>query len=426
MNGPSPLYAQTAGAPVAAPELTGDVHVETVIVGAGFTGLSAALHMAEAGHAVAVLDAHEPGWGASGRNGGQVNCGLKPDPDAIAQQVGGEAGERLVQAAWSAPDLVFSLIAGHAIDCEARRGGTLRAAADARDLPALARLASQCAARGMGTALLDAAETAARSCSARYRASLFDRRGGQVNPLAYARGLARAAQRLGARIHAHSPARRLQATGRGWEVATPAGTVRADRVVLATNGYTDGLWPALRRSVVPVYSAIIASSVLPEALLATILAQGEVLYELGALTTYYRIDAQGRLLIGGRSQLHDARGPACFAFLARHAVWLWPELRGIGWEYGWNGQLAMTTDHLPHWHEPAPGVIACLGYNGRGIAMATLLGRELARRAQGVAADAILLPATTIRPIPLHVGWRAAVSARLICGRVRAAAAGRS
>ena len=422
MSGPSPLYAQDV-VRVAAPPLVGEARVETLVIGAGFTGLSAALHLAEAGQSVAVLDTHEPGWGASGRNGGQVNPGLKSDPDAVARRFGGERGERLVHAAWNAPDLVFSLVAQHAIDCAAVRGGTLRAAGSARDVAGLRRLASQCAARGMDVALLDAEATAARTGTTRYPAALLDRRGGQLNPFAYATGLARAAQGFGARLHAQSAALRLQRVGTGWQVTTAQGMVTADHVVIATNGYSGDLWPKLRQSVVPVYSAIIASAPLPDAERRAILAQREVLYELGEITTYYRIDAQGRLLIGGRSQLRDLAGPDAFPFLARHARSLWPGLAGTRWEHGWNGQLAMTTDHYPHWHEPVPGVIACLGYNGRGIAMATLLGRELARRLQGAEPEALLLPAGPIRPIRLHRAWRAAVTARLVYGRVRAATA---
>ncbi len=422
MNGPSPLYARDAPA-VSAPALRGEARTGTVIVGAGFTGLSAALHLAEAGRAVIVLDAHAPGWGASGRNGGQVNPGLKPDPDEVARDIGGARGERLVQAAWDAPDLVFALIERHGIACDAARGGTLRAATRPEDCAALRSLAAQCDARGMDTALLDADATAARTGTPRYLGALLDRRGGQVNPLAYARGLALAAQRLGATLHAGSAARAIRRAGGGWQVDTDGGSVQADRVVIATNGYTDGLWPKLRRSIVPVYSAIIASTVLPEARRRTILAGREVVYELGEVTTYSRVDASGRLLVGGRSQSRHLAGPACFGFLARHAAGLWPDLAGIGWEHGWNGQLAMTTDHYPHWHEPAPGVLACLGYNGRGVAMATLLGRELARRAQGLAADALLLPASPIRPIPLHPAWPVGVAARLLYGRARAAKA---
>ena len=410
---PASTYAEDAPPTPPAPALRGTCRADVAVVGAGITGLSAALHLAEAGAAVAVLDRVGPGWGASGRNGGQVNPGLKLDPDEIAR-IG---GERLVHDVWTAPDLVFALIERHRIACEAARGGTLRAAAATADLPALQSLGEQCARRALGTTLLDAGAIAARTGATQYRAALFDPRGGQLNPLAYTRGLAAAAARLGVALHGDSAVTRLERAPFGWRLHGAGFSLDADTVVLAGNGYTDGLWPKLARSIVPVFSAIVASAPLPPPLRASILAAREVLYELGAVTTYYRVDAAGRLLIGGRSRSCDLSGPAAFPFLARHAERLWPALRGIGWTHGWNGQLAMTTDHLPHWHEPAPGLLACLGYNGRGVAMATLMGRELARRATGMAAADLLLAASAVHPIPLHRFWKLGVGARIAWGR---------
>lgn len=418
MSGPSPLYAETAPAFDAAPPLQGRQQAAVAVVGAGFTGLSTALHLAEAGIDVVVLDRHAPGWGASGRNGGQVNPGLKPDPDQVEARFGKGVGARLVQAAWAAPELVFELVRRHGIACEAVQGGTLRAAVAERDMAGLRRLAMQCQARDMDVALLEADAIAADAGSRRYRGALLDRRGGQLNPLAYARGLAGAARAAGARLHAASPATSLARTAGGWRITTPDGLLDAGQVVLATNGYTDRLWPKLARSIVPVYSAIVASAPLPEALRQSILCSRQVLYELGHVTTYYRIDEAGRLLIGGRSRSRDLDGPRALGFLSRYATRLWPALRGIRWEHGWNGQLAMTTDHYPHLHEPAPGLLACLGYNGRGVAMATLLGRELARRVGGVATEELLLPPTPIRPIPLQAAWPIGVAWQVARGRV--------
>ena len=208
----------------------------------------------------------------------------------------------------------------------------------------------------------------------------------------------------------------LTRAGDGWAVATPGGTVTAERVVLATNGYTGGLWPGLARSVVPVFSAIVASAPLPPALAETILDGRGVLYELGEVTTYYRVDGSRRLLVGGRSRSRNLAGPAAFPFLSDYACRLWPAMRGVAWTHGWNGQLAITPDHLPHWHAPAEGVLACLGYNGRGVAMATVMGREVARHLRGAAP---LIPFTPIRPIAMHGLWKLGVAARLAYGRAR-------
>ncbi|WP_323990016.1 FAD-dependent oxidoreductase [Nguyenibacter sp. L1] len=415
---PASLYAETARAAAPTPALAADIAVGTVLIGGGITALSAALHLAEAGHDVAVLEANVPGWGASGRNGGQVNPGLKPPPSQVERDFGPERGGRLARAAWNAPDLVFELIARHAIDCAPARGGTLRAATADDQVPALRQLAEECRARGGPVVWLDRAEIAARTGATHYRAGLLDARGGQVNPLGYARGLAEAAMRRGAGIYGGTRALSVRRIGGCWHVGTRDGSVRAERVVFATNGYADGLWDRLRRSVVPVSSAILATAPLPEAARARILAAREVLYELGEITTYYRIDDAGRLLIGGRSQCGERSGPDAFPFLKRHALRLWPFLSDVAWTHGWNGRVAVTLDHYPHWHEPLPGILACVGYNGRGIAMATLLGREIARRALAAAAEEMLLPPGALRPIACHGAWPIGVSAKILQGRV--------
>lgn len=409
---PPSLYAETARAAPPTPPFAGQLRVAVAIVGGGYTGLSTALHLAEAGTECVLLEANEPGWGASGRNGGQVNPGLKPDPDAVERSHGAAA----VALAYAAPDDVFALVARLGIDCDAVQGGTYRAARGAADVAGLERLAAQCQRRGMPVRLLNGAAMAAAAGTGRYRAGLLDPRGGQLNPLGYARGLAAAALRAGAAVHGGSRVVSLTRQGDGWAVATPGGTVLAERVLLATNGYTDALWPGLARSVVPVFSAIVASAPLPPALRDRILAGGAVLYELGEVTTYYRLDPQGRLLMGGRSRSRVLAGPDAFRFLSDYAVRLWPELRGVGWTHGWNGQLAVTRDHTPHLHAPAEGLLCCLGYNGRGVAMATVLGRELARHLRG---GALPWPATPIRAVPLHRFWRQGVAARIAYGRLR-------
>jgi len=165
-----------------------------------------------------------------------------------------------------------------------------------------------------------------------------------------------------------------------------------------------------------VFSAIVASAPLPPSLRTRILPHGAVLYEVGEVTTYYRLDAGGRLLMGGRSRSRTLAGPQAFRFLSDYALRLWPELRGVSWTHGWNGQLAVTPDHMPHLHAPAEGLLCCLGYNGRGVAMATALGRELAGDLRG---GKLPWPAAPIRAVPLHRFWKAGVAARLGYGRLR-------
>ena len=416
---PPSLYAETAIPPPPLLPLVGRAQAGVVIVGGGITGLSSALHLAERGADVLLLEAHQPGWGASGRNGGHVNPGLKPDPDDVERDFG-EFGRRMVRFSYAAPAALFDLVERYQLRCEARQAGTLRAATGPGTLADLQNLAAQYTARGIAADLLDGEAAFLATGTRRYAGILRDPCGGSVNPLGYARGLAHAAIAAGARIHGGSPAVRLARTATGrWQVDTPHGSVIADRLVIGTNGYTDRLWPGLKQTVVPVWSGITATESLPDALARQIMPQGGVLYELGSITVYYRLDIGNRLLIGGRSRLQDMRGPDGFRYLQRYAVKLWPALRNVAWTHGWNGQLGMTADHYPHLHEPEPDVLMALGYNGRGVAMATAMGRLIARRIDGEPADALEMPFTGIKPIPFHGLWPLAVQGRLAWGRLQ-------
>ena len=416
---PPSLYAGTAPPARPTPPLEGDHDCAVAVVGAGYTGLSAALHLAEQGTDVAVLEAAEPGWGASGRNGGQVNPGLKDDPDAVEARFGPELGPRMVAMAYAAPDLVFELIERHDIACATLRSGTIRAAYVARDVPAIRTSFEQCARRGMPVELLEGARLQEATGSTRYIAAMLDRRGGQLEPLAYARGLAAAALRAGARIHGATRVTRLARESDGWRLETLRGVVRAGQVILATNGYTDDLWPGLRRSIVPVFSAITASEPMPEALARQVLPTRSSLYEVGRITVYVRVDSANRLLIGGRSVQREVTRAEKLRHLSAYAARLWPGTPALRWTHGWAGRLAITTDHYPHLHEPAPGLLAALGYNGRGVAMATMMGRQLARRVLGTTPVELDMPATEIRAIPFHAFWRLGVEARILAGRLQ-------
>ncbi|MXP62884.1 FAD-binding oxidoreductase [Roseomonas sp. M0104] len=416
---PPSLYAETAAPGFPAPPLEGEHRVPVAIVGGGFTGLSTALHLAEQGVAPTLIEASEPGWGASGRNGGQVNPGLKWDPDQVQADFGPELGARMIALSYGAPELVFDIIRRHQITCDARQQGTLRAAITPANASAVQATAAQCIRRGMPVEYLDRAAVAALTGTDRYAGAMLDRRGGDLNPLSYARGLARAAAQRGARIHGATPALSLAREGALWRIATPQGSLLAEQVVLATNGYTGDLWPGLRRSLAPVFSSIAATAPLPDAVARSILPLRGSVYESGNITVYYRLDQANRLLMGGRGPQRPMQDTGPVQYLLRYAERLWPALKGATWTHGWNGQLAMTQDHYPHLHEPAPGLLAALGYNGRGVAMATAMGGQLARRLLGTPAEALDMPLRPIRPIPFHRFWRLGVAATVAKGRVK-------
>lgn len=412
------LYRDTAEPAVPTPPLEGDARADVAVVGGGITGLSTALHVAEKGAKVILLEAEEPGWGASGRNGGQVNAGLKFDPDVVERDHGADLGRRMNALAGSAPTFVFDLVKRHAIRCDARQNGTLRAAVGARHAAAIRNSVDQQAGRGAPVEYLERDAVARATGTDRYLAAMLDRRGGDLNPLSFARGLARAAMGAGAAVHCGTRVSGLTGAGGSWHLHTGRGTVTADQVVLATNGYTDDLWPRLRRTIVPLFGAIAASAKLPPEIAQAIMPGRSVLYESGAITVYYRVDNEQRLLIGGRGPMREVGAPAEIPHMVAYARKLWPILQSVEWPYAWGGRLAMTADHYPHVHEPAHGVLACLGYNGRGVALATSMGSQLAQRLlkPSIAID---MPVTTIKTIGLHALWPIAVRAAIAHGRLR-------
>jgi glycine/D-amino acid oxidase-like deaminating enzyme len=416
---PPSLYADTAAPAPHTPKLDGDRTASVVIVGGGFTGLSAALHLAEKGVDVVVLEANEPGWGASGRNGGQVNPGLKHDPDTVEADFGPDLGARMVALSGNAPNLVFDLIQRHQVSCSALQSGTLRSAITARGQREVTASAEQWIRRGAPVSVVERGEIAAVTGTQRYHGAMLDRRGGQVNPLGYARGLARAAMHQGAAVHGGTRVRQLRKAGASWVVETDSGAVTADKLILATNGYTDGIWPGLRRSLVPLFSAIAATEPLPVAVVESVMPSRSSLYEIGNITVYYRFDPDNRLLIGGRSVQRDVTAPETLHYLTQYAARLWPVLKDARWTHGWSGRLAYTPDHYPHIHEPDEGVLVCLGYNGRGVAMSSAMGPELARRTIGGRAKDIDMPITTIKEMPFHALWQSGVAARIAYGRIR-------
>ncbi len=395
------LWSVTAAVGPSLPQLAEPVTSQVAVVGAGYTGLSAALHLAEAARDVVVLDAVDVGEGASGLNGGQVVPGLKPDPDELVRLFGAR-GEAVVATVGAGPDLVFELIGKHAIDCDASRTGWIQPAGSQAALAAVAERVRQWQARGAPVALLSAKETAQLTGSERYCGGWLDRRGGTVQPLSYVRGLARAAQRAGARIFTHSPAVKLDPVGRSWRLTTPNGSVEAATIVLATDAYTDGLVSGLRRSIVAIPSLQVATAPIPEALRATILPGGQSASDTQRLLRYFRLDSTGRLVMGTRGSFGDTPQAFAASHHYRAVSEIYPQLAGSAYEYHWGGLVAMTPDGLPRLCEVAPGVLAGLGYNGRGVAMATQMGRLLAQWILAGSAADLGFPVAPLRPIPLH------------------------
>lgn len=396
------LWAATAPALAPQAPLQHTLRTDVLVIGAGYTGLSTALHLAEKGVQVCVLEAFEPGWGASGRNGGQVNPTFKHDPEQLREQYGAHA-ERLIATISSSADLVFELIAKYRIACDPVRAGWMQLSYSEAGIDALYKRAKQWEALGAPVRYLDRHEVQQRTGTQAFAGGWLDERAGGVQPLAYVRGLAQAALDHGVRIYGHSPVQQLQRKEGRWLATLPTGVqVEADQVVVATNGYTDGLWPGVAKTLLSANSFIVATEPLG-ARAAHILAAGETLSTAQRLLVYLRKDREGRLILGGRGNFADPTGPEDFAHLERSLALLYPELGTLSFAYRWAGRIAITQDFMPHVHQPEKGLTFALGYNGRGIAAATSMGKLLASLVteQGAAAQ-FPYPITAIRPIPLH------------------------
>ena len=408
------LWTATANRSPDYPALEGDVRADVAVVGAGYTGLSAALHLAEDGVQVVLVDAQHPGWGASGRNGGQINVGLKEGPSGIKARFGEEWGVRMIRMAGTAGDLVFDLIARHGIECDAHRPGWLRAAHTAKALQGLHDLSADWDAHGGGVDRLDRNQMAEMTGTAAYLGGVIDRRGGVLHPLNYALGLARAAADLGVTIHGSSPVTDLSRESAGHVLKTPGGTITAEKVLICTNAYSGALTPPLSKSVLPVRSVQVATAPLSDNVANTILSEGNALSDTRRLLLYFRKDAQGRFLMGGRGTYSDASTERQIARLKRISAELYPQLADVEWQYAWGGFVALTRDHYPHLHEVSPGVMTGLGYNGRGVAIATAMGRVLARWAGGVPPDELEFPVTPVKPLPFAFAREFAVEAEIM------------
>ncbi len=394
------LWERSAPLPPETAPLAGDIAADVAIVGGGYTGLSAALHLAEGGASVALLEGVEIGFGASGRNVGLVNAGLWVMPDAVPSLLGPLHGERLLAELGDAPGLVFDLIARHGIACEATRAGTLHCAVGPSGADEVAERARQWRARGAPVALLDAGETARAVGSKAYTAALLDRRAGTVQPLAYARGLAHAAVDAGARLFTGSPVVAAEDDGAGWRLRTEAGSVRAPKVIVATDAYGAGLWPEVRAEQVHLPYFNLATPPLSSNLAGSILPGREGVWDTREVLSSFRFDAAGRLVFGSVGALRGTGRALHRAWARRALAKLFPQLAGIEFEHEWYGAIGMTVDAVPRFHRLGRGVVGFSGYNGRGIAPGTAFGRCLARLSLGeIGEDDLPLPVTDPAPV---------------------------
>lgn len=403
---PPSLWAAVTPAAPDFPSLQDDIEADVVVVGGGFTGLSTALHLAETGRRVVVLEAAAPGWGASGRNNGQVIPTLtRPDPDDIVARWG-EAGERFVTLLRDSAADLFALAARHGIDCEAEQTGWIQPAHTPGRLRISERRFEQWRRHGASVALLDRDEVRRRVGSDLWHGGWTATTGGHINPLALARGLARVAAEKGAQIFAGSPVVAIGRQSDRWQARTERGTVTAHGLVLATNAYSgvfaDTVAPALAREVVPVLSWQMATEPLDAAQRQTIVPGREAVSDTHGDLYFFRYDARNRLVTGGALIVPLAGADRLRRRIGARLARIFPQLGPVSFDFVWNGYIGMTRDYLPHLHRLGPNGYAWAGCNGRGVALSVAMGRELARAVTGTPERDLPMPIEPIRPIPFH------------------------
>ena len=407
-------YAAQSAPPPATTGLEGEHQADVVVIGAGLTGLSAALHLAECGAAVIVLEAREIGSGASGRNFGQVVPYLHRSPAEIHGAFPPETAERMITRIGAGPGAVLALLERYRIDAQQRRTGLLFAAHAASGLRTLEARARFWRDRGGHVKLYGPSETAALVGSSYYRACAIDDRGFTINPVAYVRGLAHAVAGLGVRIFTNSPSERPERDGALWKVRTGQGSVRAQAVVLATNAYTTRrLWPGLRDSIIPIRAYAMASAPISDNLRQTVLPGGHALTDTGRAHSGIRLNEEGCLHASAQGPPFAPTGRPDHARLKRRIAALYPQLAALELPYAWSGWIALSQDRYPHLHELAPGVWTGLGYTGRGLAAAALMGQDLAACLTTPSAAE-----TTFRPTHLRRWWATPIARPIITAAI--------
>jgi glycine/D-amino acid oxidase-like deaminating enzyme len=398
----------TASAPAAPPTmlLEDDRETTAVVVGAGFSGLSTALHLAERGVACVVLEASEVGGGASGRNNGQVIPTLsRPDPSAMVAKYGKERGERFAGLVRDSAQTVFDIVRRYDIPCDAEQSGWIQPAHSPGRVKAVGEKRwREWGALGAPVELLDRKQVAELTGSNAWHGGWLNRSGGHINPLAFARGLAKAAIATGATVFTGSPATGLSRRPDGrWTVRTPRGSVTAERVVIATNAYSDDLWPGLKRAIVPVFSFQMATRPVSDNVRATLIPGRQAVSDTHGDLHFMRWTADNRLVTGGAMLSRIDLERRLRSHVGRRLEGLFPQLGEVVFDYVWAGYLAMTPDYFPRLHLLADGVATWIGCNGRGVALGTAMGAELARwAADDLPIDALAMPATKLAPIPAH------------------------
>ncbi|KRS16287.1 NAD(P)/FAD-dependent oxidoreductase [Roseovarius indicus] len=402
---PPSWYAATVGPLEPFAPLRGETRADVCVVGAGFTGLSAALHLAEQGLDVVLLEAHRVGFGASGRNGGQLGSGQRMDQHFVEKQVGRDDAAKLWELAEEAKDLVKSLISRHKIDCHLKPGIAHMAFSN-REVEEEHAYADMLAEHYNYPHLekLDRAAAQALCPSPKYVGGTLDMTAAHLHPLAYALGLASAAREAGVRIFERTEVQSIT-EGTPAKIATDKGTVTADHVVLACNGYLGGLNGKVAARVMPINNFIAATEPLGDDA-ARVLTRDVAVADTKFVVNYFRLSHDNRLLFGG-GESYGYRFPSDIAALVRKPMTeIFPHLKDIRVDYAWGGTLAITMKRLPYLARLGPNILSASGYSGHGVGTATHAGKLMADAIGGDATGFDTMSRIPTTPFPGGTAFR--------------------
>jgi gamma-glutamylputrescine oxidase len=378
-------YAATANPHAAFPALSESLRADVCVVGGGFTGLSAALNLVERGYKVALVEANRIGWGASGRNGGQINTGLRKSPVELIAKFGKTRAKALFDLSEEARAIIRERVERHKIACDLRPGTMLLASKPGdvswmqEEIACLEREMDYDTAR-----FLDKAAIRAEIASDLYHGGIVDSRGGHLHPLNYALGLAEAARRAGVQIFEGTPATKIAEANGKVTVTTPQGKIEADYAVLGCNAYLGGLEPRIAGKIMPIANFVITTEPMPEAEARALIPSGACACDTKFVVSYYRVTADNRMLFGGGERYTTEEPADIPAFVKPYMLRVFPQLGSKRIDYGWGGMLAITLSRLPHLGRIGR-IFYAQGYSGQGVATTGIAGKLIAEAMAGTA-----------------------------------------
>lgn len=397
-------WARAAASAQPFPPLSATVEADVGIIGAGYTGLVAALTAAQGGARVAVLEARQPGWAASGRNAGQVvpmMWGMKKTPAQISKQFGPERGRRMNEMIAGSGKFLFSLIEQHQISCDARSQGYLCVARSDASWRKLCAYFEQWRPFGGQFQPVPKSELSRFVVSPRYAGGVFLPEAGTLNPLAFSRGLAAAATRSGVRIFGDSPAETVMHASDGWTIATRNGTLKCTTLLVGTGAYVDDLFPALKDESYPLVCGVIATDPLPETARSA-LAGGVAIADLDDPAVFGpAIDAQGCLVVSFMIESTQLDLAHALRITRPRLARSLPQLKDVEFTRIWAGKFLITADGLPRVLRLGPNAYSARGCNGLGHTLGIAAAHDMGKRALGAPESELVLPVTEPKRAPL-------------------------